>query len=487
MFYKNKYENITGFKLFIAFILILAIVLFLFSVINSFSYIKCVLLFISFVILVISATPLFLNNGSDYLTPWTYFFYFTFLDIYLRIFYIVNGIPNSDFINAMFLLDRGFETLLFPSVIVLVGYIFLLLGFLTNNQNIVNSKELNKNIKNNWNQNKLFAVVIVLLIVSLIALINFISLSIDNVLQLAFENMSAYRGTSTEISEYNAHGLLRWLILLSNVAVNLIYSNILVSTQNRKLSIFLLVVSFIISGFFFFFIQSRSGFLYLFINLFALRYYIKGSVPVYKIAILAVFGLYALGLITSLRAGSGYDLANFDIYAPLNGLQPLVADNTGIDISKTGLIIDHVKYNFEYGNTFLWIIISWIPRQLWPMKPVNIDTVVGIEVYGSNAFGAGAVPPGLFAELYWNFWYLGILIGCWLVGKYIYRIQKIFVLKGKFNLNGIIVYVLCFMQIGLGIVGSSIVSWVTVMLLTYIPLSLTLKYITINPDLIIKK
>ena len=132
--------------------------------------------------------------------------------------------------------------------------------------------------------------------------------------------------------------------------------------------------------------------------------------------------------------------------------------------------------DFKFGSSFTWNFIAWIPRSFWKDKPVNIDTEVGSKIYGATAFGTGAVPPGLFGEMYWNFSYVGIFLGCIFVGIILSIVQKYFN-KRLGSVNSTMIYILCFSQISVGILGSSITSTITGILFMLIPIILINKFV----------
>jgi len=77
-------------------------------------------------------------------------------------------------------------------------------------------------------------------------------------------------------------------------------------------------------------------------------------------------------------------------------------------------------YPFHYGKDFLNIFTSFIPRSLWINKPVSIDEhLVGFYIPLREA----GIPPTLPGTLYYNFGIFGILIGMFIFGlltRYIY-------------------------------------------------------------------
>lgn len=58
------------------------------------------------------------------------------------------------------------------------------------------------------------------------------------------------------------------------------------------------------------------------------------------------------------------------------------------------------------GESYLMDILRFIPRKIWPDKPIGLDTKVGIEFWNREV----GKPPGGMAEAYWNFHIPGIIV-----------------------------------------------------------------------------
>jgi len=321
---------------------------------------------------------------------------------------------------------------------------------------------------------------LLLLTLSLLALIKFVNLNIGSILFLVAENMSNYRGTTTEITEYNANGYLRLIIQFSDIVFYLTFVYMLMSKKRNVFHIFIFVLSITISVFFYFFVQSRGGILNLMIFSYILYYFLKKrNINLKLIFIVIIMGLSLVSFMTTMRKGSGFIVEKVDYLYPIHAIEPIIISTTGIDISKTGHIINFVndKDNFKFGSSLLFPFYAWVPRSIWPAKPVNIDTEVGNKIFGGDTFGTGGVPPGIIAEFYWNFWYIGVFIGCWLAGLIISSINNYF-LKNRNGINDIMIYVICFLGVGGGLFGSSLVSYFVGLLFTLIPLSISLNIIT---------
>jgi hypothetical protein len=113
-------------------------------------------------------------------------------------------------------------------------------------------------------------------------------------------------------------------------------------------------------------------------------------------------------------------------------------------------------------------------------KPPNLDTEIGERIYGAQTFGAAAVPPGLFAEMYLNFWYVGIVVGAFALGLAMKGIRNL--LAGN---SGSPMFLLCYVALlqsfGMSVLGSSFSSTVMGILMAGIPLLLVLRYVTVQP------
>lgn len=456
-------------------ILIISLIITLISFFYDYDYTFFVLI-PSLLILFITSLPILISNEHNLFSPLNYLTYFIFLNIIIRNIYILFDYPSSSYVNSIFLLFHGKEVLIKPILLTLVGFIFFTIGYLfypykrsTFNQNIVV-----------WNVRRLNLLSFFLLSISFISFIKFIASSKLSWFSLTLQTFSSYRGVSSDLSEYNAQGLIRVLIQLSLIVFYINYIQFKRSGKKLFLNKFFIAFSFIISLLFFFFVQSRSGVIFLFINCFIIDYYLNNhELSLKRILILFPIVILFFSFMTSIRGGSNFELNKAFKKSVFNVLDPLVANNGGIDTSKTAHIMDYIdKHNdFKYGSTYLWIFSSFIPRSIWANKPVNIDTIVGNKIYGANSYGTGAVPPGLIAESYWNFGYLGILTIPFFVGLFT-KYLHVYFKKINDDNNKILFYVVCFIAIPYSCFGSSIASALVGLIYLLIPLYFSLKYIS---------
>lgn len=91
------------------------------------------------------------------------------------------------------------------------------------------------------------------------------------------------------------------------------------------------------------------------------------------------------------------------------------------------------KNNFLYGESFLSVFFNFIPRQFWDDKPLAFGVELSMHINHINNhldlftnYG-----PGIIAESYANFWYLGIPIFA-IFSAYIFKIAHTIWLKYRF-------------------------------------------------------
>lgn len=433
---------------------------------------------LAILITAISAVPLFLSNRLDLFAPWTYMYYYVLLNILIRLVFIdfeINGDVTD--INGIFYLDKPREFMVASAAILLLGFIFLTVGYIGSN-----SRPLPLKYRiftcDTYNQKRIKFAVTLMLGVSMSAFFAFFSLTFTSIGDFSLELLSQHRGLSEDISEYKAYGYLRWLIGLSSIVVYLTYIQLKASDEYRAFYRTAFILGMVVSISMAFYSQSRAALVFIFFNLIFLNYYQRGRRFPWKAFAFAAPAAIGLFFITSaFRGGSGVSLESR--LTPMAVIAPIVLNNGGIDASKTGHVIDYMDatQDYQFGSTLLQFVVAIIPRELWINKPVNLDTFVGNRIYGAETFGASAVPPGFFAEMYMNYWYAGILFGSLVLGVVMKMIQN--ALNGNMgNRNFLLIYVLTLQSFGMSVLGSGFSSTIIGMLMTGIPLLLVLHYVT---------
>ena len=434
---------------------------------------------IFFPILIISmiALPLIVRIKSDVFSIWSWIFYSSILGVFFRCLYIYFDLPNHNEIDTVFLLGRP-KNFLFPAMIlVFFGVLIMVIGYLSTKKNFILKKKIFTN--HLWDEKRFFIVSISLMVISLFSLVTFINLQGG---LFSIESMSSYRGVSDTLSEASTHSYLRLLVSFSGINMYLLTTWIICFKKRKFLSYALWIISFLTFVFFNFYISQRGAIVFAMVQIIAISYYLNGyKLPKFKMFIGLLVSLVIFQIMSTIR--NFKEVESNDVkFSVLKALEPAILTTNMIDISKTAHIINAVpeKLNYQYGATLTTMFIAWIPREFWPEKPVtNVDNTIGIKVFGATTYGSGGVPPGIFAELYWNFWIPGVIIGCFLLGAFLKIINQT-VNKNIENPNMVLIYVINFMFIGLAFLGSSFSSVLIGVLQTLIPTFLILKLITKN-------
>ncbi len=146
---------------------------------------------------------------------------------------------------------------------------------------------------------------------------------------------------------------------------------------------------------------TRSDLVYVTLGLLLVLQLIRGRLSLRLALALGLAVIVGIGGLTALRGGgaseggSGLSIAF--------GVKSSLLNRNGFDLGKTLLVTDAVpaKLPYEYGQTIVTYVVAPIPRAVWPGKPVvSPGPTIGKKIYN---LGRTGVPPGMLAELSWNF------------------------------------------------------------------------------------
>ncbi|HIE27732.1 TPA: oligosaccharide repeat unit polymerase [Candidatus Poribacteria bacterium] len=125
--------------------------------------------------------------------------------------------------------------------------------------------------------------------------------------------------------------------------------------------------------------------------------------------------------------------ARYRIYYSVKGLEAFTSFESSEDFigmtlspfaSSSGflLVLEDVSRtkDYQWGKTYLNLFLMQIPRLVWRRKPRDLIKAAPHEYFSRKILRRMGVTatPTLLAELYWNFSWPGILIGCFLFGLF---------------------------------------------------------------------
>ncbi len=130
--------------------------------------------------------------------------------------------------------------------------------------------------------------------------------------------------------------------------------------------------------------------------------------------------------------------------------------------------------DYLYGLGFFQAFIHPVPRLIWASKPILPSVFFMQQVLPDYYYYGIGFASSIFGDLYWNFGYLGIPLGMFLIGIFL-KTLYVWLLRNKNLLSAKLTYayILAYLPMYLRgeFIGTSV--W---FLFTYIPLFLSLKY-----------
>lgn len=463
----GTHRIVAGLVLFLVVIMTLGIILhdYLFIALNA----ACVFLL---------TIPWWGQKRVDWFSMWSILTLSTVGTLLLRSIYITFDIPSSYDIENMFLLGRSKDFLLRVMPVMLAGLAVLTAGYLMGPRASL-SISLRVFRSDRWNEKRLLLLVCIMLVLSVLALGLFIQRTGGLDLQRISAKRTAARGL--ELEDYQAYGYLRWTTGLSTLAAMLLLTKIISKDPMWRRYLLLLIPALAVSVFFDVYASSRAGVAFLFVQALALAYYMAGRrLNLRNLVVLGIIALLGFSVLTQLRREGDLGQLLLSGHNLLQWLDPFLVAQQFVDVSKTAHMLDAIPevLDFQWGRTLVLWAVAWIPRSLWSAKPViSLGQMVGVLVLNSADKLGGGVSPGLFAELYWNFSFPGIVVGSFAAGYLIRFVQVNFDAYAQ-NRNVVLLYVTSFMMVGMTLVGGSVSFNIIEILKTAVPLYAILLFLT---------
>lgn len=142
---------------------------------------------------------------------------------------------------------------------------------------------------------------------------------------------------------------------------------------------------------------------------------------------------------------SGHDLLPEEVGELL--IRSALSRFLGID-SLTYIIRDTPDImDFQYGHTVLGAVVAWVPRQVWPDKPVGFAQLFGETYLGHIFYGTGtAAAPTLLGEAYLN-WHIGGMVVLALLCGVFVRCSYAYLIEQQFGQPAVFLYSCLFLHL----------------------------------------
>lgn len=110
------------------------------------------------------------------------------------------------------------------------------------------------------------------------------------------------------------------------------------------------------------------------------------------------------------QASTGLNILTNRSYDPISILNEAVGDRRGFDQLMYRVETTRVPEDLKWGQTYLYLLLTPIPRSLWLGKKAFYDSI--------SAEVIPFAPPGFLGELYANFFIPGIMLGYFFWGAF---------------------------------------------------------------------
>jgi oligosaccharide repeat unit polymerase len=244
----------------------------------------------------------------------------------------------------------------------------------------------------------------------------------------------------------NGSGMLGYHALRANSALGIlayVYSLLFTGTRHKALLILVAIILVMSLG-----TYSRRPFLTIMaamvlIPLIRNRYPLKSILP---LALgIALAGFFAIAYITGIRY-AGADTSPFALFSLISEGMSVMVRGEGFDtIFLTHYVIETYDTDtYFYGQTFLGGIFNFIPRGLWPDKPIAFGLILSAQYFNIALFDLFTnFGPGIVAEAYANGGYIAVGVIATLLGYLIGRADKA-IENGRYDWNMVLFAVILY-------------------------------------------
>jgi len=424
-----------------------------------------------FIIFLIFLLPLIFKVEKFSFNVYSVFIVILFFQLIIRNILIYFNLPNESYIQNEILKGLSLQDFELSGIIFFVCSVFIVTSYWISRYSSNNGSTLRISfIRSNPSESKILFWSLIFLLFSLLA--NFLFFS-----QFDLSLISFYRGVTSNLQEYSGQGYLRLAAGMCEITgfIGLAYYWKSQDNLRKKLFLVITVVSFTIALLSAIFTSSRGIIVTTLIGIFIFSYYSNIKFSFLTKLFVAVFMFFILSYMTIYRMAENRQELSFDIILENYISTPfyLIVNQGGIDLIKTQHMVNFVSENvdYKYGELISNLLLLPIPRSIWQNKPVNVDTQFGMAVYEASSYGAGAVPPGILGEFFWDFSWLGLLFASLIAGLLMGFLDRLF----NNNQDSVFIKVMFASSLiwaGMSIMGSGFVSFIVGVFYSILPLFL---------------
>lgn len=411
--------------------------------------------------------PILLKREIFGINVYSFFLVVLFFQLILRNLLMYFNIPSYEYVQSL-MKGMSFDQFLLSSFIHLLSSLVIVFCYMLSRKDYKFLYSFNNFsfLFKKPPQTRILLWIILLLSVSIFANYQFFSF-------FSFSFFSSF-GLSSELDSYNSMGYLRELAGLSILScfLSLAYFFESKNKQMKLIFAFFAFLSFLLIIGNALLVSKRAILIVTLIGIWVISSFYNYRIPNFIKIIFFMLFLSILVFMTSFRINfQEFSFQGVDLNKFLDVSSYLIVNNGGIDVMKFQHLVNYVDTKGDYKNGELLsnLFLLAVPRSVWSEKPVNADTQFGIEVYEADTYGAGAVPPGILGEFFWDFSWIGVIVGSIIAGLVMGFLDKLLFFK-KESIFIKVLFSVSLIWTGMNILGSGLVSTSIGVLVLIIPL-----------------
>ncbi len=371
-------------------------------------------LFLGWLTTVVVSLPVFLRRNYSLFEPLSFVILLVLFGTTFKLLYIVDQRNDNYQVLTRLLLWNEPGVFLYGLSLLSAGMLCLVIGYHLRLPRWSLFRRLLMPRNQRWHGPRLQFVLFALTIVSLACLVMFIVAA--GVRFTSLEDLSSKRFVSEAGSTAQRMFDVKYYLYrgasISKFIVYLALIWILAKKKPfRSIVGWLLLAAVLQTVLLFFIMNTRANIALLFLDMAVISYYMGMRLTLAPMFIGGV--AVCASLLAMLYSRSGTDANIGEL------MEKTFCSRDLLDVTKTCHIINAIPDKMDYRNgemLYAWMF-SWIPKSAWEQRPMwaECGLFINQKVYG-DTLGISGVPPGMVADLYWNFGIVGIPLGMLLMG-----------------------------------------------------------------------
>lgn len=367
---------------------------------------------------IISLIPMLTSKNYFLYEPASFVCLSVLFGLGLKTFYVVLGYHTNVVVYGGLMRNITVPELQYGAMVLLIGLCAFVVGYkvklpIKRKRSIFARYEFSR--KRVLIVSALFILVSVVAFVAFVSTIGFSFSGLESLSQKRFQGEGyTSAGRLQEVSYYYYR-----LALLAKAPMYVLF--FLIVKHNLSFGSrygFLFFISFCINIIVPFFVSNKAGIVVVVADLFVISYCLRQRFGYFRFLVIAVVSIFVITVVADIRGG-GESFSNYSF------LDRIFGGRYFVGLTKTAHIVNAFpsQIDYFYGTT----LVAWLNLILPDSYSFSSDAFTNLGYFlGTNVFGfeRNGIPPGVIAEFYINFGLLGVVVGMFFVGVFLFRLHS---------------------------------------------------------------